>query len=68
MIYRTFYVVWAPTNGPAFRRHDTMEAARDEARRLCQLNHGSEFFVMRACESVQYRTDPFVTKTFSKKG
>lgn len=62
------YVVWNPQAGNPKHKHATVELAREEARRLCQLNHGQEFFVMRAIESVQYRTDPFVHKNFSKSG
>ena len=62
------YLVWNPTGGNPIKRHDSVEAAREEARRLCQLHHGQEFFVLRAIESVQYRTDPFICKNFSKSG
>lgn len=65
----SLYFVWCPSLGPPTHRHDSAEKARVEARRLCQLpeNHGREFFVLRAVESVQYRTDPFVCRSYSKK-
>ena len=62
------YYVWCPTAGPFTCTHPSIDEARAEARRLCQLpgNHGREFFVLRAVESVQYRTDPFVWKNYCK--
>lgn len=62
------YLVWNPGGTNPTCRHNTIESARNEARRLCQLHHGQEFFVLRAIESVQYRTDPFVCKNYSKSG
>jgi hypothetical protein len=62
------YLVWNPCGTNPSKRHNSAEDARAEARRLCQLNPGQEFFVLRAIESVQYRTDPFVCKNFSKSG
>jgi hypothetical protein len=62
----SIYYVWSPAQGPPVEPHDNVQAARDEARRLCQLNIGHEFFVLRVVESVQYRTDPFVCKNFCK--
>jgi len=63
------YYVWCASQTPT-KRHKDLESARNEARRLCQMpeNHAREFFVLRAVESVQYRTDPFVCRTFSKRG
>lgn len=64
------YVVWCPSASNATIRQDSAAEARTEARRLCAMpdNHGREFVVMRAVESVQYRTDPFICKTFCKSG
>lgn len=62
------YYVWCPSLGPFNQTHPTIDEARAEARRLCQLppNHGKEFFVLRVIESVQYRTDPFVCRNFCR--
>jgi len=64
------YFVWCPELGRPTRRHDSLDSAQSEARRLCQMqeNHGREFFVLRAVESIQYRTDPFLCRNYSKKG
>ena len=61
------YLVWNPSGDNPKMRHDSIESARAEARRLCQIHRGQEFFVLRAVESVQYRTDPFVCKNYGKK-
>lgn len=47
--------------------HETLESARQESRRLCELNKGAVFYVMRAVESVQYRIDPYQVTNYSKK-
>jgi hypothetical protein len=61
------YYVWSPGSGEPTKFHPTIEDARMEARRLCQLNAGMEFFVLRAIESVKYRTDPFVCRNYSRR-
>ena len=63
---KSLYLVWSPTQGPPSVQHENVQSAREEARRLCQLNIGHKFYVLRAVESVQYRTDPFVCETFCK--
>ena len=62
----SLYIVWCPTGDNPLKRHANVDDARKEARRLCEQNHGREFFVMRAVESVQYRTDPYVCRNYSK--
>ena len=64
----SMYVVWSPAMGPPKVRHPSQEQALAEARRLCELNQGHEYFVLRAVQSVTYRTDPYVTKCYSRKG
>lgn len=66
----SLYIVWSPSTGQPTKFHSSLEPARDEARRLCQMieNQGREYYVLRACESVKYRTDPFECKVYSKKG
>lgn len=60
-------LVWNPGGMNPQNRHRDIESARNEARRLCELHKGQEFFVLRAIESVQYRTDPFMCRNFSKE-
>ena len=64
------YYVWSPSDGSPTKNHPTVAQARAESHRLCCLpeNYGKEFLVLRAIESVTYRTDPLVRKTFSKQG
>ena len=47
--------------------HETLESARQESRRLCELDKGATFCVMRAIESVQYRTNPYQVTNYSKR-
>lgn len=65
----SLYLVWCPASGLPTKRHDNFHAAMSEAKRLCALpeNEGLEFIVMRACQSVTYRTDPYITKCYAKK-
>ena len=69
-IDKSLYFVWSPNSGEPSKKHDTHEAAKLEARRLCEIpeNHGKEFFVLRAIESVQYRTDPYFVRNYSRNG
>ena len=62
----SIYIVWNTSKGIPFKRHDTVESARGEARRLCEENHGHEFFVARVIESVKFRRDPYETKMYGK--
>ncbi len=65
-IMESFYLVWNPTGRIPVLRHPTVDSARAEARRLAELHKNDEFFVLRAVESVRYRTDPFVCKNYRK--
>jgi len=66
-VNESVYIVWCPTSDKnPCKRHSNVDDARSEARRLCEVEKGREFFVMRAVESVQYRTDPYVCKNYSK--
>lgn len=62
----SFYVVWNPGGDAPFVRHGSVEKAREEARRLALLNPSAEFFVLRAVESVQYSTNPFVCRSYCR--
>lgn len=66
---QSMYLVWCPQGNSPTKRHPDVDSARAEARRLCQLdeNIGKTFFVLRAVESVQYRTDPFVCKSYARR-
>lgn len=66
MSQESIYVVWNPAGNAPTVRHPSVEQAREEARRLALANPHAEFFVLRAVESVQYRTDPFVCKTYCR--
>ena len=60
----TFFLVWNPTSPtPPRHRHDTLEAATAEARRLATLNAGQEFIVLAAIRSAQ-RSDPVTITNF----
>lgn len=64
----SLYLIWCPLTGIEPRRYNNIDSARAEARRLCQLpeNSSGEYYVLRAVESVQYRTDPFVCRVYCK--
>ena len=64
---KSFYLVWNPGRDVPKRRHDTIDDARKEARRLAELQPGEEFFVLRAVEGIQYREDPWRMRTFCKR-
>ena len=66
----SLYLVLSLTKGDPPKLCPDVDAARDEARRLCQIpeNHGHVFFTLRAVESVAYRSDPCVSKVYCKKG
>ena len=62
------YFVFCPTREIPHKKYESVCEAREVARMLCQMpeNHHAEIYVVRAVESVQYRTDPFVCKNYSK--
>lgn len=62
----SIYVVWNPSAENPKKRHETLESAREESRRLAQANPGQEFFVLRAVEAVMYREDPWRHRTLSR--
>lgn len=61
------YLVWNPNGTNPKCRHDSVESARAEAKRLSEANPNQEFFVLRAVESVEYRTNPFICKNYYAK-
>jgi len=64
----SIYFVWCPAAGAPTKKHGDILDAQAEALRLCKLpeNHGREFFVLRAIESVRYATDPIVRRKYCK--
>lgn len=51
----SFWIVWSPGKGEPTKRHTSCQEARDEAKRLAELNPGQEFIVLKAdsCYSIQ---------------
>lgn len=49
------------------KRHESIESAQAEARRLAKLKPGTEFFVLRAMESVRYSENPYTVTKYAKK-
>lgn len=47
-----FFLVWNPNGGNPTYRHKTAEAAKEEAKRLCDANPGETFFVLEALGKV----------------
>ena len=43
-----FWLVWSPGHGEPVKRHLNCIEARDEAKRLAELNPGQRFIVLRA--------------------
>lgn len=55
-----FFLVWNPQSGYTKYRHETEEAAAEEARRLAVLHPGKEFIVLRPVESVKFSKSEIV--------
>lgn len=51
-----FWMVWNPGRDQPTHRHETRDAAMQEARRLARLNPGERFYVL-AAESVAMKID-----------
>ena len=64
---KSIYLVWNPGGENPKERHETVDDARKEARRLAEANKGLEFFVLRAVESFEYRDDPWRCRQFCKR-
>ena len=64
---KSLYLVWNPAGNNPQKRYWNVDEARKEARRLAEENQGAEFFVLRAVESVKYRTDPFECRSYCKR-
>jgi len=62
----SIYMVWNPNGSVPVKRHDCIEQARFEARRLAELEKGQEFFILRAVESHKYSDSPWRVRTFCK--
>jgi hypothetical protein len=65
MSEKAFYMVWRSCGFPPNFQHETLEAAREEAKRLATLHPGNEFFVLRVLEGWSYKPEPFVRRSFS---
>ena len=50
----SFYMVLNPTEHNPIRRHDSIEQAIEEARRLAQAVPGVEFITLRAIQGVTW--------------
>ena len=64
---KSIYLVWNPDGDKPKKKHNSVDEARKEARRLAEENHGAEFYVLRAVEAVRYRTGPFECRNFCKR-
>lgn len=62
-----FYMVWRAGGDSPTRRHDTIESAREESRRLAKENPCMEFFILRAIEGVIYTENPYRIRNFKKQ-
>jgi hypothetical protein len=63
----TFYLVWKSGGDAPTKRHELIESAREEARRLAHDNPCIEFFVMRTIEGVTYTENPWRMRNFKKQ-
>lgn len=45
---KVFFLVWNPRTSQTRYRHETYQAAKDEAERLARLNNGESFYVLQA--------------------
>lgn len=64
---KSFYMVWRGGGLNPTVRHENIDKAREEARRLAQSEPGIEFFVLRAVEGHTYNEYPWRTRSFCKK-
>lgn len=55
-----FWVVWNPQGNNPTMRHQSREAAQDEAERLARINPGQNFYVL-ASLSVSFKSDVTTT-------
>ena len=62
-----FYLVWKSGGDAPTKRHELVESAREEARRLAESNPGMEFFIMRVIEGVTYSENPWRMRNFKKQ-
>jgi hypothetical protein len=63
----SIYLVWNPLSEfPIKIRHEDAQSARDEARRLADKFPGTEFFVLRAVESIKRNDDPYTRKSYCR--
>jgi len=53
----TFWMVWNPQGRAPTVRHETFDAAMNEARRLAKIAPGSQFFILQARHVAQTK-DP----------
>jgi hypothetical protein len=67
MVPEAFYLVWKSGGDAPTKRHELIESAREEARRLAKDNPQIEFFVMRAIEGVIYTENPWRCRNFCKQ-
>ena len=67
MVENAFYLVWKSGGDTPTKRHELIESAREEAKRLAKDNPGIEFFVTRAIEGVIYTENPWRCRNFKKK-
>lgn len=67
MAEKSYYVVWRISGEAPTKRHESIESAREEAKRLAVLHQESEFVVLRAVESIKYRSSPFQITSYCKR-
>jgi len=67
MVENAFYMVWRNGGNCPTRRHELIESAREEAKRLAKDNPCQEFFVTRAIEGVIYNENPYRCRNFRKQ-
>jgi hypothetical protein len=49
----TFFLVWNPEGRAPTRKHETLDIAIGEARRLASLNQNQKFYVLRAVKRAE---------------
>ncbi len=62
------YLVYAFGESAPTKKHNDIDSARAEARRLCDKHLDKEFFVLRVIESIQHKKNPYIQKVFSLRG
>jgi len=67
MVPDAFYMVWRNGGYAPTKKHETIESAREESRRLAKQEPQVEYFILRVIEGVMYNENPYRVRNFKKQ-